>query len=66
MRRQKGGKLPIGSVEAQIGSVGWMFGTRHNIDVSIRNDFSFTDTNQMHHLKVSPSLRLWEKGNKQP
>ena len=38
MRRKKGGKLPIGSVEAQIGSVRWMFGTRHNIDVRIESN----------------------------
>ena len=34
--------------------------------VSLDCDFSFTDANQMHHLKVSPRLRLWEKSNKQP
>ena len=82
MRRQKGGKLPIGKVEAEVQKVRCVLGTLHDISATIESDgaeavgkvleknkflnvycdFSFTDTNQMHKLKVKPRLG---KGKKQ-
>ena len=78
MRRQKGGKLPIGSVKAMVRTVSYKFIKMHNLDTTIESDgaeangkilnvgkvfdvscsFSFTDTNEMHKLKVKPGLRL--------
>ena len=77
MRRQKGGRLPIGSVDADVQKVSCVLGTLHDISASIVSDgseavgqvvekgkfvnvycdFSFTDTDQMHKLKVKPRLR---------
>ena len=83
MRRQKGGKLPIGRVDAEVQKVSCVLGTLYNISATIVSDgseafgqvvgkrklmnvgcdFSFTDTDQMHKLKVKPRLR---KGKKDP
>lgn len=83
MRRQKGGKLPIGKVDAEVEKVHCALGTLYNISAEIASDgaeavgqvvekkkiinvccdFSFTDTDQMHKLKVKPRLK---KGKKDP
>ena len=81
MRRQKGGKLPIGKVDAEVEKVYCVIGTLHNISATIVSDgaeavgnvveknklmnvycnFSFTDTNQMHKLKVKTRLKKEKK-----
>ena len=81
MRRQKGGKLPIGRVDAEVQKVSCVLGTLHNISATIVSDgseavgqvvekrkhmnmgcdFSFTDTDQMHKLKVKPRLKKERK-----
>lgn len=38
MRRQKGGKLPIGGVDAEVFKVRWKLGTLSNIEASIKSD----------------------------
>ena len=83
IRRQKGGKLPIGKVDAEVQKVHCVIGTLHNISATIESDgaeavgnvveknklmnvycnFSFTDTDQMHKLKVKTRLK---KGKKSP
>ena len=81
MRRKKGGKLPIGKVNAEVQKVHCVIGTLHNISATIESDgaeaegkvvekhklmnvycnFSFTDTNQMHKLKVKTRLKKGQK-----
>ena len=83
MRRQKGGKLPIGKVDAEVHRVHCVLGTLHNISATIESDgaeavgkvvekrklmnvncdFSFTDTNQMHKLKVKARLKKGKKSS---
>lgn len=83
MRRQKGGKLPIGKVDAEVQKVHCVLGTLHNISATIESDgaeavgkvvekrklmnvncdFSFTDTNQMHKLKVKARLGKRKKSS---
>jgi len=81
MRKHKGGKLPIGKVDAEVQKVHCVLGTLHNISATIESDgaeaegkvvekhklmnvycnFSFTDTNQMHKLKVKTRLKKGQK-----
>ena len=76
MRREKGGKLPIGHVEADIKKVGYRMIHMKNIVANIESDgaiangdvtlkgsltnlilqFSFTNTDEMHKMKVKPRL----------
>jgi len=76
MRREKGGKLPIGHVEADIKKVGYRMIHMKNIIANIESDgaiangdvtlkgsltnlilqFSFTNTDEMHKMKVKPRL----------
>ena len=76
MRRQKGGKLPIGHVEADIKKVGYRMIHMKNILADIQSDgaiangdvtlkgsltdlvlqFSFTNTDEMHKMKIKPRL----------
>lgn len=82
MRREKGGKLPIGHVEADIQRVGYRNIYMKNILAIIESDgaiadgdvtlkgsltdlvvqFSFTNTEEMHKMKIKPKLRF--KNNK--
>jgi hypothetical protein len=81
MRKLKGGKLPIGKVDAEVQKVHCVLGTLHDISATIESDgaeaigqvlgknkiisvycdFSFTDTNEMHKLKVKPRLGKGKK-----
>ena len=76
MRREKGGKLPIGNVEADIKKVGYRTIHMKNIVANIESDgaiangdvtlkgsltnlilqFSFTNTDEMHKMKIKPKL----------
>ena len=76
MRREKGGKLPIGHVEADIRKVGYRMIHMKNIVANIESDgavadgdvtlkgsltnlvvqFSFTNTEEMHKMKIKPKL----------
>ena len=78
MRREKGGKLPIGHVEADIRKVGYRMIHMHNIVANIQSDgaiadgdvtlkgsltnlvvqFSFTNTEEMHKMKIKPKLNF--------
>ncbi|MBO4893041.1 MAG: AsmA family protein [Prevotella sp.] len=78
MRREKGGKLPIGHVEADIRKVGYRMIHMHNIVANIESDgaiadgdvtlkgsltnlvvqFSFTNTEEMHKMKIKPKLNF--------
>ncbi len=78
MRREKGGKLPIGSVQADIRKVQYRMITIRNIMADIQSDgalaqgdvtlkgsltdlvlnFSFTNTTEMHKMKVKPRLKF--------
>lgn len=84
MRRVRGGKLPIGNVEAQVSECHYKFLSMHHLSATIDSDgaeatgrvveqgklvdlacnFSFTDTDQMHHLKVKPGIRFHRKSKK--
>jgi hypothetical protein len=78
MRKIKGGKLPIGNVNADIRKVKYKRITLKNIMADIESDgalasgdvtmkgkltdlmlqFSFTNTNEMHKMKVKPKLKF--------
>ena len=78
MRKQKGGKLPIGHVEADIRKVGYRMIHMKNIVTNIESDgavadgdvtlkgsltnlvvqFSFTNTDEMHKMKIKPKLNF--------
>ena len=78
MRKQKGGKLPIGHVEADIRKVGYRMIHMKNIVANIESDgaiadgdvtlkgsltnlvvqFSFTNTDEMHKMKIKPKLNF--------
>ena len=78
MRREKGGKLPIGQVEADIRKVGYRMIHMKNIVANIQSDgaiadgdvtlkgsltnlvvqFSFTNTDEMHKMKIKPKLNF--------
>lgn len=78
IRKHKGGKLPIGTVEADVRSVGYRNIRLKNILANIVSDgavaegdvtmqgkmtdlmlqFSFTNTSEMHKMKVKPKLKF--------
>jgi hypothetical protein len=78
MRKEKGGKLPIGNVKADVKKIGYRNITLKNIVADITSDgalasgdvtmkgsltdlmlqFSFTNTNEMHKMKVKPKLKF--------
>lgn len=84
MRRLKGGKLPIGNVDAEVRECHWKFVAVHNVSATISSDgaeadgkiinrgnfidltckFSFTNTDQMHKLKVKPGIKIHGKKKK--
>lgn len=84
MRREKGGKLPIGHVEADIKKVGYRMIHMKNIVANIESDgaiangdvtlkgsltnlvlqFSFTNTDEMHKMKVKPKLSFGHNKDK--
>ena len=85
MRKQKGGKLPIGHVKADIRKVGYRTIHMKNIVANIESDgaiadgdvtlkgsltnlvvqFSFTNTEEMHKMKIKPKLSFkHDKDNK--
>ena len=86
MRKQKGGKLPIGHVKADIRKVGYRMIHMKNIVANIESDgaiadgdvtlkgsltnlvvqFSFTNTEEMHKMKIKPKLSFkHDKDNKE-
>ena len=84
MRREKGGKLPIGHVEADIKKVGYRMIHMKNILADIQSDgaiangdvtlkgsltdlvlqFSFTNTDEMHKMKIKPRLSFRRQKDK--
>ena len=84
MRKQKGGKLPIGHVDADIKKIGYRNINMKNIVANIESDgaiangdvtlkgsltdlvlqFSFTNTDEMHKMKVKPRLKFGHSDNK--
>ena len=78
MRKQKGGKLPMGQVKADIRKIGYRNINMKNIVADIESDgaiangdvtlkgsltdlvlqFSFTNTDEMHKMKVKPKLKF--------
>lgn len=78
MRKQKGGKLPIGHVNADIKKIGYRNINMKNIVANIESDgaiangdvtlkgsltdlvvqFSFTNTDEMHKMKIKPRLKF--------
>ena len=85
MRKQKGGKMPIGHVKADIRKVGYRMIHMKNIVANIESDgaiadgdvtlkgsltnlvvqFSFTNTEEMHKMKIKPKLSFkHDKDNK--
>lgn len=78
MRRLKGGKLPIGNVDAEVRECHWKFVAVHNVSATISSDgaeadgkiidrgnlvdltckFSFTNTDQLHKIKVKPGIKI--------
>ena len=78
MRKQKGGKLPIGHVDADVKEIGYRNIKMKNIVADIESDgaiangdvtlkgsltdlvlqFSFTNTDEMHKMKVKPKLKF--------
>ena len=78
MRKQKGGKLPIGTVKADVKEVGYRTIKLKNIIADIQSDgalangsvtmmgrltdlmleFTFTNTEEMHKMKVKPRLKF--------
>ena len=78
MRKQKGGKLPMGEVKADIRKIGYRNIYMKNIVADIQSDgaiangdvtlkgsltdlvlqFSFTNTDEMHKMKVKPKLKF--------
>ena len=84
MRREKGGKLPIGNVNADIKKVGYRKIFMKNILANIESDgaiangdvtlkgsltdlvlqFSFTNTDEMHKMKIKPKLSFGRNKDK--
>ena len=84
MRREKGGKLPIGHVDADIRKIGYRMIYMKNIMANIESDgaiangdvtmkgsltdlvlqFSFTNTDEMHKMKIKPRLSFRQKEDK--
>ena len=84
MRKEKGGKLPIGHVDADIRKVGYRTIYMKNIVANIESDgaiadgditlkgsltnlvvqFSFTNTDEMHKMKIKPKLSFKHDKNK--
>lgn len=84
MRKQKGGKLPIGHVDADIKKIGYRNINMKNIVANIESDgaiangdvtlkgsltdlvlqFSFTNTDEMHKMKIKPRLKFEHSDNK--
>ena len=84
MRKQKGGKLPIGHVDADIKKIGYRNINMKNIVANIESDgaiangdvtlkgsltdlvlqFSFTNTDEMHKMKIKPRLKFGHSDNK--
>ena len=78
MRKQKGGKLPMGEVKADIRKIGYRGINMKNIVADIQSDgaiangdvtlmgnltdlvlqFSFTNTDEMHKMKIKPKLQF--------
>lgn len=78
MRKQKGGKLPMGEVKADIRKIGYRGINMKNIVADIQSDgaiangdvtlmgnltdlvlqFSFTNTDEMHKMKIKPRLQF--------
>ena len=78
MRKQKGGKLPMGEVKANIRKIGYRGINMKNIVADIQSDgaiangdvtlmgnltdlvlqFSFTNTDEMHKMKIKPRLQF--------
>ena len=78
MRQEKGGKLPIGSIEAEVSECHYKSIALHNLLATINSDgaeatgrvvnqhkqvdlsctFTFTDTDQMHKLKIKPGIKF--------
>ncbi len=78
MRKQKGGKLPMGKVKADIRKIGYRGINMKNIVADIQSDgaiangdvtlmgnltdlvlqFSFTNTDEMHKMKIKPRLQF--------
>ncbi len=83
MRREKGGKLPIGNVEAEVREGHYKHIKVHDLSATITSDgavaegiiidkmklfdltcsFSFTDTDEMHKLKVKPGIKFHHRQN---
>ena len=84
MRKQKGGKLPIGHVDADVKKIGYRNINMKNIVANIESDgaiangdvtlkgsltdlvlqFSFTNTDEMHKMKIKPRLKFGHGDNK--
>lgn len=84
MRKQKGGKLPIGHVDADVKKIGYRNINMKNIVANIESDgaiangdvtlkgsltdlvlqFSFTNTDEMHKMKVKPRLKFGHGNDK--
>ena len=84
MRKQKGGKLPMGEVKADIRKIGYRNIYMKNIVADIQSDgaiangdvtlkgsltdlvlqFSFTNTDEMHKMKVKPKLKFGHGNDK--
>ena len=84
MRKQKGGKLPIGHMDADVKKIGYRNINMKNIVANIESDgaiangdvtlkgsltdlvlqFSFTNTDEMHKMKVKPRLKFGHSDNK--
>lgn len=84
MRKQKGGKLPIGHVDADVKKIGYRNINMKNIVANIESDgaiangdvtlkgsltdlvlqFSFTNTDEMHKMKIKPRLKFGHSDNK--
>ena len=78
VRQEKGGKLPIGSIEAEVSECHYKSIALHNLSATINSDgaeatgrvvnqqkqvdlsctFTFTDTDQMHKLKIKPGIKF--------
>lgn len=84
MRREKGGKLPIGQVKADVKEIGYRNIIMKNILATIESDgavangdvamarslmgfalqFSFTNTDEMHKMKIKPKLNFGRNKDK--
>lgn len=85
MRRKKGGKLPIGEVQAHVDNASYKGVKVHNLEVKMVSDgavaegnlqapgkwldlncdFAFTNTTEMHKMKVKPKLKVHDIVNKE-